>query len=367
MPSAVNQSVEVSVSKSGESLTLLQEKFTGRLTEAMKKQENLMTHFDVQDVTETDRVSEKFMGDTQLEVLAPGQAPNGQPVDFDKNVLVVDAVVIGRNYVRKLSEVQGDIAGLNSKLSNQQGQAHKKMEDKMLAQQLVYAGIENTKAKRTNPRVSGMGFSQDTKIKDTILADPEGLMAAIEATLERMLTGEEGGSDGVDLNNLVILMKWSDFNCLRDAERICNSQYNTFQGTTVSGFTLKSYNIPVVPTNRLPNKAETSLLSKPSNGNRYDSTAEQAKVRAVIFGTEALMVGRSVALETEIWRDPNTKSWVIDSLQSEGAIPSVWEQVAVIRGDTAGNTTADNGLTNDQIVARANRKAVRTKAALTAA
>lgn len=352
-----NLSVEPAVSASGELSTLLVEKMTNRIHEATLKQENLMSYFDVQDVTGTDRVSEKFMGDTELEVLAAGQAPNGSPVQFDKNSLVIDTVVIGRNYTRLLSDVQADVNGLHSKLADSQARKHKKMEDEMLLQQLMFSALVNNKKNRQKPRVSGMGFAQSSKIKESLLNDPNGLMAAIEGTLERMLDGRDGG-DGVDLGMLTIFMPWASFNILRDAERICNSSYNTFQGTTVQGFTLKSYNIPIVPTNRMPRVAGRSMLSNEANKMRYDSTDEMTKCKALIFAPDALLVGRSINLEGDIWFDKDTKSWVIDSWQSEGAIPSVWDLVGMVYADATGNTTDADGLTNAEVVARANRKAI---------
>ena len=356
--SVSNVDVNTAISASGEVDSLLIEKLTNRIHEATLKAENLLNYFDVQDVTGTDSVSEKFMGDTELEVLAAGQAPNGQPVQFDKNQLVIDTVVIGRNYTRLLSDVQTDIAGLHSKLANQQANKHKKLEDEMVISQLIYSGMGNTKAVRTKPRVSGHGFSQDTQVKDAYLSDPEGLQAAVEFTLEKLLDGRDGG-DGQDLSQFTILMPWKYFNILRDAERIVSSEYQTFAGDTVNGFTLKSFNVPVVPTNRMPTAAKSSKLSNAANGNRYDFTAAGATTAAILFTPDALLVGRSIALTADIWFDKNTKSWAIDSWQSEGAIPSVWDAVGLVR-----NTGATAGADDTEVKNRANRKATRTKAAL---
>lgn len=375
MTTARNPSVEPAVSASGEVTTLLIEKMTGKIHEAKMQNENLMRYFDVQDVTGTDRVGEKFMGDTELEVLAPGQAPKGNPVEFDKNTLVVDTVVIGRNTTRLLSDIQNDIDGLHSKLAKQQANKHGKLEDEMIIQQLIASAFANYKSGgamkpaseidsmgsgRTRPRVSGMGYSTVVQTKAAVLADPEGIEAAIELALEAMLDGRDGG-DGIDLSGLTILMPWVDFNCLRDAERICNADYSLYSGETVSGFVLKSFNVPVIPTNRMPRAAGKSLLSKETNGNRYDITATMPKVHAIIFGTEALLVGKSLDLQSDIWFHKDTKNWIVDSWQSEGAIASMWEQVGVVvdNGTTAGTHDAE-------VVKRANRKGTRSKGALAA-
>ncbi|WP_229676909.1 hypothetical protein, partial [Pedobacter psychrotolerans] len=202
---------------------------------------------------------------------------------------------------------------------------------RMLIQQVVYGAIKNTKAKRTNPRVPGHGFSIDVQVATATMEVPHAVVAAIEFVLEQQV------EQNVAVEKFSIIMPWKYFNILRDAERVVNATYNTSQGVTMRGFVLKSYNVPVIPSNQLPdhdrdhkdiegNVSAHHLLSNANNGYRYDvlnsgTDTMDKNVVAVVFGTEALLAGRSIDLQGKIWLNDANKSWYIDSWMSEGAIP----------------------------------------------
>lgn len=356
--SSTNNVTNPAVSYSGEVDSLLIEKFTGKVKEQYIKQENLLRFFDVQEVTGTNMVSEKFMGDTQIQVLSPGQDPEATGTDQDKNALVIDTTVISRNAVAMFHDIQNDIDGYQSKLSMNQAKQLSRLEDEMVVQQLIYSAQSNTLEKRTNPRVPGHGFSYQISISETQASDPENLQASIELAVENMLTGADGG-DGVDLTDLYVMMPWPEFNVLRDAERIVNANYRDFAGETVNGFTLKSYNLPIIPSNRFPRnvggnvQSRTSILSNATNGQRYTASLDQASARAVIFKPEALLAGKTIDMQGDIFWDKRSKSWFVDTFMAEGCIPSAWDGVAVV--DTVGDTE------DTDVTARASRKVVKTQ------
>lgn len=360
--SSANNLVNPAVSYSGEVPTLLIEKFDGQVKKAYTEKMNMKSYFEIKQVTGTNSVSNKYLGTVGVQALAPGADVKGQPASFDKNQLTIDTVVISRNIVGILADVQDDIM-TKGKLAEQQVDALTYLEDRMLIQQVVYSAIKNTQAKRTNPRVPGHGFSIDVKVKLATMEVPNAVVAAIEYVLESQMT------QNTPLEKFTIIMPWKYFNILRDAERIVNATYNTSQGDTVKGFVLKSYNVPVVPTNQMPdhdrdhrdvegNVMTHHLLSNANNGNRYDvintgADTMDKNVVALVFGTEALLAGRSIDLQGKIFMNDLNKSWYIDSWMSEGAIPDRWEQAGVVRvvadGDASDNAT---------IAARANRRAI---------
>lgn len=359
--SSMNNLTNPAVSTSGEVDSLLIEKFDGQVKRAYKEKVGMMSYFDLKSVQGTNTVSNKYMGTVQVQGLAPGVAPKASRTEFDKNQLVIDTVVIARNAVGLLADVQDDIM-VKGKLAEEQVDSMNYLEDRMLIQQAAYGAIMNTKAKRTKPRVRGHGFSIDLKIKSAITAYPNAIMAAIEYALEQQL------EQNTPIEKFACLMPWKYFNALRDAERIVNATYNTASGAQVSGFVLKSYNLPIIPTNQMPNKArdhldidgnvaDHHLLSNPNNDNRYDviDTGDDSMkdIVAVLFGTEGLMVGRSIDLQGKIWFNDNNKTYYIDSWMSEGAIPDRWEQLSIVRV-VADAQAADNA----EVVKRANRKVV---------
>lgn len=357
--SSVNNLVNPAVSASGEVDSLLIEKFDGQVKRAYTEKPGMMSYFDLKEVKGTNSVSNKYMGTVQVQGLAPGKDVKGTSAEFDKNQLVIDTVVIARNNVGLLADVQDDIM-TKGKLAEEQVDALVYLEDRMLIQQAAFGAISNTQAKRTKPRVRGHGFSIDVQLKAANTVYPNYIMAAIEYVLEKQL------EQNTPIEKFACMMPWKYFNALRDAERIINATYTTASGTSINGFVLKSYNLPIIPTNQMPNKnrdhldidgavATHHLLSNAANSYRYDvvdsGVDTMADIVGIIFGTEGLMVGRSIALEGEIFMDKKSKTWFIDSWMSEGAIPDRWEQLGIARVTTAATD-------NTEVTARANRKVI---------
>lgn len=363
--STPNNLTNVAVSASGEVDSLLIEKFNGKVNEQYLKGENIMSYFDVQSVTGTNTVSNKYLGETELQVLAPGQSPAATSTQADKNQLVIDATVIARNTVAHLHDVQGDIDNLKPKLAANQAKQLKRMEDEMLIQQMLLGGICNTHAKRTNPRVKGHGFSINVEVNEgEALINPQYVMAAVEFALEQQLEQE------VDISDVAILMPWRYFNVLRDADRIVDKTYTISQsGATIQGFTLSSYNCPVIPSNRFPKFTSGQahhLLSNEDNGYRYDATAEMNGAIAVLFTSDALLVGRSIDVTGDIFYEKKEKTYYIDTFLSEGAIPDRWEAVSVVttkRDTSTGAVDTAAAEHHTQVLNRAMRKAVYVKQA----
>lgn len=357
-----NVLTQPAVSASGEVDSLLIEKFNNRVYEQYLKGENLLAWFDVQEVQGTNSVSNKYIGETELQVLSPGKSPDASPTEFDKNRLVVDTTVIARNTVALFHDVQNDIMGLKSKLSVNQAKQLKKMEDSMVVQQLILGGISNTEAIRKTPRVAGHGFSiHVVGLATSFLTSPQYMMAAIELAMERQTEQE------VDTSDLCGLMPWVAFNCLRDADRIVDKSYTiAASDNTVDGFVLKTWNVPIVPSNRFPKMSDNNegtgdvkhhKLSNQANGYRYDVTEGQTQAQAVLFTQDALLVGRTISLTGDIFYEKKEKTYYIDSFLSEGAIPDRWEAVAVVTAASTEAAATDHAA----ILARANRKVIQTK------
>ncbi|HDT1154125.1 TPA: hypothetical protein QHQ05_004472 [Escherichia coli] len=362
--STPNTLTNVAVSASGEVDSLLIEKFNGKVNEQYLKGENILSYFDVQTVTGTNTVSNKYLGETELQVLAPGQSPNATATQADKNQLVIDTTVIARNTVAHIHDVQGDIDSLKPKLAMNQAKQLKRLEDQMAIQQMLLGGIANTKAKRGKPRVKGHGFSINVNVTESeALANPQYVMAAVEYALEQQLEQE------VDISDVAIMMPWKFFNALRDADRIVDKTYTISQsGATINGFVLSSYNCPVIPSNRFPAFAQSQahhLLSNEDNGYRYDPIAEMNGAVAVLFTADALLVGRTIEVTGDIFYEKKEKTYYIDTFMAEGAIPDRWEAVSVVttKRNEATGAAGGGGTDHATVLSRAQRKAVYVKTA----
>ena len=366
--SSANQLVQSQVSASGEADSLAIEKFNGQVREAYVKQENLMAVFDLQEVVGTNTISNKYIGETQVQGMAAGQAPQGDPIEFDRNALVIDASIISRNIVAQLHDVQDDI-NTKGRLASDQIKQMKKVEDRMIIHNLV-AGARRNKQQsgsltlansRSTPRVKGHGFAHDFVLTTTAAQDPWLVLSALEYLIEQKQEAE------VEPEEMMVAMPYAYFNAIRDIDRIVNKDYETFAGDTRNGFVLKSFNVPVIPSNRFPKVGQDlgrnsthHMLSNAQNGFRYDVTAEDATAIAVVFGRDALIVGRSIALTGEIWRNPDNKSYYIDTFMAEGCIPDRWEHLGVLRAVDTVTAASDIDVTAIATARKARKAAITT-------
>ena len=108
--------------------TLLIEKFNGTVHQQYIQGENLLSNFAVQEVVGTNMVSNKYIGDTELQTLTPGQSPDATDTEFNKVALIVDTIVLGRNTVHSLHDIQNDFSLMEKLAKNQMGKL-KTLED----------------------------------------------------------------------------------------------------------------------------------------------------------------------------------------------------------------------------------------------
>lgn len=364
---ADNVLVNPSVPNNNEVDTLLIEKFNGVVHQQYLEGENLLSGFDVQEVVGTNMVSNKYIGDTTLQTLTPGQDPDSTPTEFNKNALVVDTIVLGRNTVHSLHDLQNDFSLMEKLAKNQMGKL-KTLEDQMVLQQLLAGGstggvfdpYANTIVGGIK-RVSGHGVAVNVELHSDLSQskDPYQLVAAIEIALMGLVIQR------TNLAGLKCIVPINEFSLLVDYGFIAQSQggANETSGTNFSGLkgTLKGYNIPVMGSTEFTQMklnphdgADHHLLSNANNSNRYDVTNDMKVAHAIVYGPEALLAGRTINLQGDIFFDKKTKSNFIDSWFAEGAIPDRYDNIAIVGSSgTAANNAA--------VLAKAKGKATATK------
>lgn len=367
--STINSQVNPAVPKAGTGVdSLLIEKFNGTVHEQYLKGENLLSKFMVQDVVGTNIVSDKYMGETKLQTLTPGQEPEAENgTEFSKNALVVDTIVLGRNTVHTLHDIQNDFDVMSKLASNQMGKLMT-LEDQMVCQQLLATGLTggvydpyaNTITGGTK-RVEGQGVAIYTKLKNdfTQANDPYQLISAIEISLMGLVTQR------VPVAGLTCIVPIAEFGLLVDYGFIAQTEGGSNEATgtnfdmNLSG-RLKGWNIPVMGSVEFtqmklnPHDGETHhLLSNANNGNRYDVSADMQKAHAVLYNQDALLCGRTISLQTDIFFDKKTKGYFIDSWLSEGATTGRYDNCAVV----ASTGTTDNAA----VLTKAKGKAKATK------
>jgi len=256
--------------------------------------------------------------------------------------------VLGRNTVHTLHDIQNDFEVMTKLATNQMGKL-KTLEDQMVVQQLLATGLTggtydpyaNTITGGTS-RVTGHGVAINVELKDdgTQAQDPYQLVSAIEVALMGLVTQR------CPLGGMKVIVPIAEFGLLVDYGFIAQSEGGSNESTgtmfdmNLSG-RLKGWNLPVMGSVEFtqmkinPHDGETHhLLSNANNGNRYDVTADMELAHAVIYNSDALLCGRTINLQSDIFFDKKTKGYFIDSWLAEGATTGRYDNCAIV-GSTA--------------------------------
>lgn len=208
-------------------------------------------------------------------------------------------------------------------------------------------------------RVSGHGVAINVDLKDDLsqMKDPYQLVSAIEIAIMGLIvqrTPLAGMKCIVPINEFSLLV---DYGFIAQTESGSNEGPVNFSGLTG---TLKGYNLPVMGSTEFTQMIinphdglDHHLLSNSNNGNRYDVSAAMQKANAIVYGPDALLAGRTISLQGDIFFDKKTKGYFIDSWFAEGAIPDRYDNIAIVNS----NAVAENTI----VTAKAKGKSKATK------
>lgn len=302
--------------------------FNGVVETAIRRKSKLSPYIKARPVKGTNTLTQYAIGQTQLGVLKPGEAPDGTPADFSKISVVVDTVIIARNIVPILEDFQNNF-GARSKLGTEQGEEIGKFVDQAYMIQGVKA------ARLTQSTYSGgtagkpAGFKGGNRVilgaaNDEL--DPAKLYKSFSDLLVQMeLKDVEPQS-----SDMILIVRPPQFYALQQAEQIVNGEYITSDGNKLSGVPMFSaWGIPVVSSNNLPNTQVTGhKMSTTANGNAYDG--DFTHVVALVISPRALLAGETISLTSDVFFDKLTKQWFIDSWLAFAATPDRAEFAGVI-------------------------------------
>lgn len=268
-------------------------------------------------------------GDTTLQKLTPGSSPTPAPVDFDNVSVKVDTVMLARNAVFTLDDIQSKFDARVA-LASEQGKVIGKFMD-------AVGMIKGIKAAR---QIKGDGTGGTTKMPSGWFSGTQANLAAtgdetdpnkLQYKIEEAIFGmQEKDIDPAD-EGTVIYVRPQQYLALLRNDKLINSQYSTGNGEYAEGKVLKSVGLPVVSTNRLPNAAIASHpLSNAANSNGYDLSAAEAKAVALIMSPRAVLSGASIPLQSNVWWSDEAKSWFVDSWLAIGAAENNPAYAAVV-------------------------------------
>lgn len=302
--------------------------FTGIVEGTLARTSKLDPYIQRRRVVGTNSLTNYAVGETQLQTLQPGVAPDGSLVSFSKLNLVIDTVVLARNIFPLLETFQN-----NFDVRKQVGQEQGKKIGKFTDQAFMIAGIKV--ARLTNSAYANVagdkpeghaGGHIQTLASAADATDPAALYQAIADALVAM----EEKDVSPQTEDVMLIVRPEQFYVLQQAEQIINGEYLTSDGNKLTGVPIfKAWGIPVISSNNLPNTNITAHpLSNANNGNAYDVDA--TKVVGLLISPRALLAGETIPLTSKVFFDDLSKQWFVDSWLSFGVTGNRAEFAAVI-------------------------------------
>lgn len=265
----------------------------------------------------TNTVTNYRIGQTTMGKLTPGASPNGSGADFSNVSVKVDTVMLARNSVFTLDDLQTSFDA-KVQLANEQGKTVAKFMDQMgLIKLMKTARLVSVADGGTTVLPSGW-FSGT---KTTLTASGDELDAtkferSIEDTVQKICEKDVDPTE----EGMKIFVKPAQYFTLLRNDKLVDSQYSLGNGNYGEGKVLKSCGLPVVTTNRIPTAAIAGhALSNAANSNAYDVSAAEAKAVAVIGSSKAILAGTTIPLQTQVWWDDASKCYFIDTWFAVGA------------------------------------------------
>lgn len=333
-----NNLTNPAVSASGQLDSTLIEKFTGIVQEAFLKEDKFESDFRVQTVVGTNQVTTKSMGDTVVDTLTAGQEPAAHSAEFDNHSIVIDTVLLARNTVAMLHNIQSDIEVQNRLAMNQVKQLVR-IEDETLLQQIIRGAQEKY------GRVSGHYGGTVVKLAAANDEnDPIKFLKALRRVVQHMNEKE------VEHAAMKIVIPFQQFYVLQDNDHLTNIDYNGAAGNGggATGFILKAVGLNLIPTNRFGlvaqvTKKSTWFVDKAAGDtlpkthplakggmSRYNVTADDMTAVALVYGGDALLVGKTIEIQSDIYFNKRLKTFFIDSWFSFGAIADRYEYCGIV-------------------------------------
>lgn len=301
----------------GSTTALIIEEFTGLVEGTLNRRSVLKGRVPVRPVRGTNTIRNDAVGESTLQALVPGAAPDGTKNDFSKKTLTVDTVVLARAVFPLLDVFQSNY-DTRKEVALEHGKKIAKFFDQAFFIQAIKASLL-TESAFQNGGAAGkpaghFGGSVETLALAGDATDPAKLFAAIARLLVKMEDKDVMPQE----DDLMIAVKPAAFYALMQAEQLISSEYKTAEGTSIQGMVLKQYGVPVVRSNNYPSGENIAghLLSNAGNSNAYDG--DFSKAVATAFSARALLAGETIPLTTEIFYDNVTKSHFVDAHLSFG-------------------------------------------------
>lgn len=297
--------------QTGDIQALAIERFTGTVEGTIARKSVLDGFVKREAIKGTTTLTNKGIGEVQLQVLVPGEAPDGTGADISKASVTVDTVVLARNILPLLETFQTDF-NVQAELGNEHGKQHAKFGDSAFfiaaakTAELAQSAYSNGAAGKP------AGHSGGSRITLALAGDAQD-PAKVYDSIKNLFIQMENKDVDPRQDDVMLAVRPEQFYTLQGAEQIVNGNYVTANGTKLDNIPIfKAFGVPVISSNNVPNTNIVGhRLSTARNGNFYDG--DFSKLLAVAFSPRALMAGETIPLTSKVWFNDLDKQWYVDS------------------------------------------------------
>lgn len=317
----------------GDYWALMLEQYGGTVEGTIVKDSFMRQFVNVRPVRGTDTVTNNRVGKSHLQAVQPGVRPTPTINQFGKNSVTVDTVVLARNNVFELDDLQ-----IHFSARAEIGMEHGKEMARFIDEAFIIQGIKaaGIVVDPADPNAAGYpeGWTGGVQVSLTAAGDeldPDKIQRAIEDACQQL---EEAD---LDLDGFVMLVRPAQYYALLRNDKLISSDYSMGNGNYAQGNVLRSNGIPIVKTNRIPDTAHTGvdgdnhLLSNARNGMAYNVSATDAKAVALLMHSKTLLAGETIPLTSKVYFHDVEMQWFIDSYIAFGVAPNRPDHAAVVR------------------------------------
>lgn len=286
------------------------EQYGGKVDSQYAKSSIMRNWIMPKSVIGTDTLIERRVGRTELTKVTPGVRPAAAKTEFGRTSMTVDTLILARDNRSHLNEFQTDF---NARM--ELAKDHGKEMGKFFDQSMLIATMKGAEASAPTGlnAAFGAGKANDLAGANDHL-DPDLFYAGITDIITDMR------EEDMDTDEAVIFVRHTGHRVLMNNDKLISRDFSSDNGDFANGTFRTIDGVPVVATNRIPAAAITGhKLSNATNGNFFDVTAAQAKAEAIIMHPDALMVGETIPLTSNVHFSDIELQWFIDSMHSFGA------------------------------------------------
>ena len=269
----------------------------------------------------TDTLTVRNMGVSTVNAITPGVRPAAGVTPFSRAQVTVDTTVYARNNTFILEDIQSDV-----NIPKEVGMQHGKDLGKLFDQSVFIQGIKATGL----PPVAALNGAIGGGTRQTLATagdelDPNRLYAEIEGIVVALQERE------IPTDEMSIFVRPLQYSVLLNHDKLVDRDFSGTNGSFAKGKFATIYGLPVISTPRLPTGQITDhVLSKSSNNNAYDTTAEEGRVCALIMHPDALLAGESITMTHNIHYNDTEFMTFIDSYMAYGLAPRRGDLAAAV-------------------------------------